>query len=100
MTWTDAEVRWAAKNLRPDTSLAPPYYVRMWDSDDSLTYGEWRTAITALDHGYVPPPKPPTVREELCELILRDAPKAGGWEKDAADAILSKFRVERKTDEP
>jgi len=56
----------------------------------------------ALEHGYVPPPRPMPVREEMIEA-MRVCSHSDGWilaptAAGFADAILSRFVVTRKSD--
>jgi len=56
-----------------------------------------RIARHALSHGYRPPPRPRSVREALVEIIATDTAGAPG---PKVDAILARFDVRRRDEQP
>jgi len=90
---TDAEVEWAAKCLhkagKGDT--LPPYYLKGW----------WgNIARHAINHGYVPPPRPRSVREEIANWLCdrwNDRSKVNmDYAMEFAGEILARFDVRRR----
>jgi len=92
---TDAEVEWAAECLwrAANTGRVPEFH-------QGCAY--LKEAAHALAHGYRPPPRPRSVRDDVRDTILAEdekwqmsgmtMPKAG----EIADAILARFEVRRK----
>ena len=102
---TDEQVEWAAECLFTEYVSAAYRGVTLpkWVTCESAARaGSLHQARRALDHGYVPPPKPMTVREELVDVMSKSAPNVifhGGRHTDViADAILARFDVTRKPD--
>ena len=88
--FTDAEVEWAAECLSRAVHGGWPCASVSYRDDMKSS------ARHALERGYVPPPKPRSVRDEVFDLLIETDRDYVGSISHLVDALLARFDVTRK----
>ena len=92
--FTDAEVEWAA------TCLCEVRHGNGGPMDMDVCRAWWlNLGRHALSHGYVPPPRPVPIKEQVLAAlqdVYAKAPFGYSITPMLADALLAKFRIEPK----